>query len=53
MSTKADNPEGANRTNKEAADGQTSPIVGSTLTTTDTVGQTLHWTSGMNGGENA
>jgi hypothetical protein len=53
MSTKADNPEGENRTNKEATDGQTSPIVGSTLPTTDSVGQTLHWTSGMSGGENA
>jgi len=53
MSTKADNPEAENRTNKEAADGQTSTIIGSTLTATDTAGQTLHWTSGMNGGENA
>jgi len=53
MSTKADNPEGENRTSKEAVDGQLSTPIESVLPTTDTVGQTLHWTSGVNGGENA
>lgn len=53
MSTKADNPEGENRTNKKEADGQTSTTIKSALTATDTAGQTLHWTSAVNGGENA
>lgn len=53
MPTKADNPEEENRANKEAVDSQTSLPIESVLPTKDTVGQTLHWTSRVNGGENA
>ncbi|SER51692.1 hypothetical protein SAMN04489841_3977 [Natrinema salaciae] len=53
MPTKADNPERENRANKEAADGQTSTVIGPTLATTDTAGEPLHWVSGVNGGERA
>lgn len=53
MLTKADNPEEENRANKEAVDGQTSIPIESVLPNTDTAGQTLHWSSGVNGDENA